>query len=135
MHGHDDGTSIGVIHRAVDLGMTLIDTADVYGPYGNEELVGQAPLAGPWRERAVLATKVGLVTALGTSGGYPPGRCGTGIRPICGSRSTGACDASGPITSTSISCAGLTPRCRSRRRGAMAEIVVAGKARRIGLSG
>src|SRR5690348_11665740 len=56
----DEATSISVIHRALDLGMTLLDTADVYGPYTNEELVGRA-LAGGHRERAVLATKVGLV--------------------------------------------------------------------------
>ncbi len=55
----DDATSIAVIRQALDLGMTLIDTADVYGPHTNEELVGRA-LAGGWRERAVLATKVGL---------------------------------------------------------------------------
>jgi len=57
----DEATSVAVIHQALDLGMTLIDTADAYGPYTNEELVGRA-LAGPQRERAVLATKVGLVT-------------------------------------------------------------------------
>jgi aryl-alcohol dehydrogenase-like predicted oxidoreductase len=56
----DDATSIAVIHQALDLGMTLIDTADAYGPYSNEELVGRA-LADGHRERAVLATKVGLV--------------------------------------------------------------------------
>lgn len=56
----DDATSISVIHQALDMGMTLIDTADMYGPYTNEELVGRA-LAGGHRERAVLATKVGLV--------------------------------------------------------------------------
>ena len=37
----DNATSIAVIHQALDLGMTLIDTADVYGPYTNEELVGR----------------------------------------------------------------------------------------------
>lgn len=57
----DDATSIAVIHQALDLGMTLIDTADAYGPYTNEELVGRA-LAGSHRDRAVLATKVGLIT-------------------------------------------------------------------------
>ncbi len=57
----DDATSIAVIHQALDLGMTLIDTADAYGPYTNEELVGSA-LAGGRRDRAVLATKVGLIT-------------------------------------------------------------------------
>jgi aryl-alcohol dehydrogenase-like predicted oxidoreductase len=51
---------IRVIHRALDLGANLIDTADVYGPFTNEELVGEA-LAGH-RERAFLATKVGLAT-------------------------------------------------------------------------
>lgn len=57
----DDATSISVIHQALDLGMTLLDTADAYGPYTNEELVGRA-LAGGSRDRAVLATKVGLIT-------------------------------------------------------------------------
>jgi aryl-alcohol dehydrogenase-like predicted oxidoreductase len=56
----DEATSIAVIHQALDLGMTLIDTADVYGPHTNEELVGRA-LAGDRRDRAVLATKVGIV--------------------------------------------------------------------------
>jgi len=51
---------IRVIHRALDLGANLIDTADVYGPFTNEELVGEA-LRGH-RERAFLATKVGLAT-------------------------------------------------------------------------
>jgi aryl-alcohol dehydrogenase-like predicted oxidoreductase len=55
----DEATSIAVIHQALDLGATLIDTADVYGPYTNEELVGRA-LAGGRRDQAVLATKVGL---------------------------------------------------------------------------
>jgi aryl-alcohol dehydrogenase-like predicted oxidoreductase len=59
--------SIAVIHRALDLGMTLLDTSDVYGPFTNEELVGRA-LAGH-RERVVVATKAGLV--VGPSGGYP----------------------------------------------------------------
>src|SRR6266568_6002993 len=57
----DDATSIALIHQALDLGMTLIDTADAYGPYTNEVLVGRA-LAGGHRDRAVLATKVGLLT-------------------------------------------------------------------------
>jgi len=56
----DDATSVAVVRQALDLGMTLIDTADVYGPYSNEELVGRA-LSGGYRERAVLATKVGLL--------------------------------------------------------------------------
>ncbi|UGQ13135.1 aldo/keto reductase [Yinghuangia sp. ASG 101] len=56
--GRDDATSVAVLRQAVELGMTLIDTADVYGPYTNEELVGRG-LAGI-RDRVVLATKVGL---------------------------------------------------------------------------
>ncbi|MEV0406859.1 aldo/keto reductase [Actinoallomurus sp. NPDC050550] len=67
----DEVTSISVIHQALDLGMTLIDTADVYGPYTNEELVGRA-LAGR-RDRAVIATKVGLeaIDPTGGPGGSP----------------------------------------------------------------
>ncbi|GAA3839500.1 aldo/keto reductase [Streptomyces coacervatus] len=56
----DDATSVAVIHQALDLGMTLIDTADVYGPLTNEELVGRA--LRDRRDRAVLATKVGLLS-------------------------------------------------------------------------
>jgi aryl-alcohol dehydrogenase-like predicted oxidoreductase len=55
----DETQSIAVIHRAVELGVTLIDTADVYGPFTNEQLVGRA-LAGR-RDQVVLATKAGLV--------------------------------------------------------------------------
>jgi len=54
----DDARSVQVIHRALDLGVTLIDTSDVYGPFTNEELVGEA-LRGR-RDSAILATKVGL---------------------------------------------------------------------------
>ncbi|MET9470841.1 aldo/keto reductase [Streptomyces sp. NPDC002922] len=62
----DDDTSIAVIRQALDLGATLIDTADVYGPHTNEELVGRA-LEGH-RDRAVLATKAGLEVADPTGG-------------------------------------------------------------------
>ena len=55
----DDARSVAVVHRALDLGVTLLDTADMYGPFTNEELVGRA-LEGR-RDEAVLATKVGLV--------------------------------------------------------------------------
>jgi aryl-alcohol dehydrogenase-like predicted oxidoreductase len=56
----DEQESIATIHRALDLGVNLLDTADVYGPYINEELVGRA-LQGR-RSQAVLATKFGFVT-------------------------------------------------------------------------
>jgi aryl-alcohol dehydrogenase-like predicted oxidoreductase len=58
----DDEASVAVIRRALELGVTLIDTADMYGPFTNEELVGRA-LAGR-REQAVLATKGGLIGEL-----------------------------------------------------------------------
>ena len=54
----DDKRSISVIRQALDIGVTLIDTADAYGPYTNEQLVGRA-LEGR-RSDAVLATKCGL---------------------------------------------------------------------------
>ena len=55
----DEGGAIATIHRALDLGVTLVDTTDMYGPYTNEELVGRA-IAGH-REEVVLATKFGIV--------------------------------------------------------------------------
>jgi aryl-alcohol dehydrogenase-like predicted oxidoreductase len=61
--GSDDAESIRTIHRALDLGVTLIDTAEIYGPYVNEELVGRA-LKGR-RDEVVLATKFGLVSHAG----------------------------------------------------------------------
>jgi aryl-alcohol dehydrogenase-like predicted oxidoreductase len=56
----DDAESIRTIQRAFDLGITLIDTAEAYGPYLNEELVGRA-IAGR-RDQVVLATKFGLIS-------------------------------------------------------------------------
>ncbi|KAA6213164.1 aldo/keto reductase [Streptomyces albofaciens JCM 4342] len=57
--GRDDDASVAVLHRALDLGVDLIDTADVYGPYTNEELVGRA--LADRRGKAFLATKAGFV--------------------------------------------------------------------------
>ena len=64
--GNDDAESIRTIHRAIDLGVTLIDTAEVYGPYVNEELVARA-LPGR-RDQVVLATKFGLISHTGRDG-------------------------------------------------------------------
>ena len=55
----DETESVATIHRALDLGVTLLDTADMYGPFRNEELVGRA-IAGR-RDDVVLATKFGIV--------------------------------------------------------------------------
>ncbi|MFD7879507.1 aldo/keto reductase [Streptomyces sp. NPDC059766] len=65
--GSDDAESVRTIQRAVDLGVTLIDTAEVYGPYVNEELVGRA-LTGR-RDEVVLATKFGLTSHADAEGG------------------------------------------------------------------
>jgi len=55
-----DAESIRTIHRALDLGVTHLDTAEIYGPYTNEELVGRA--IRDRRNQVVLATKFGLVS-------------------------------------------------------------------------
>lgn len=64
--GSDDAESIRTIHRALDLGVTLLDTAEVYGPYVNEELVARA-LKGR-RDQVVLATKFGMISHTGRDG-------------------------------------------------------------------
>lgn len=64
--GSDDAESIRTVHRAIDQGVTLIDTAEVYGPYVNEELVARA-LRGR-RDQVVLATKFGLISHTGRDG-------------------------------------------------------------------
>ncbi|TQR87094.1 aldo/keto reductase [Mycobacterium hodleri] len=66
--GTDDAESIRTIQRALDLGVTLVDTAEIYGPYVNEELVGRA-IKGR-RDEVVLATKFGMVSHAGQGPGH-----------------------------------------------------------------
>jgi len=61
----DRGEGIATIHRALDLGVTLLDTADVYGPHTNERLVGEAIASR--RDEVVLATKFGIVREAGAT--------------------------------------------------------------------
>jgi aryl-alcohol dehydrogenase-like predicted oxidoreductase len=65
--GTDDDESIRTIHRALDLGVTFLDTAEVYGPYTNEELVGRA--IKDRRDEVVLATKFGMISHTGKGPG------------------------------------------------------------------
>ncbi|GAA3030365.1 aldo/keto reductase [Kitasatospora albolonga] len=128
-NGRDDVTSVRVLREALDLGVTLIDTADVYGPFDNEELVGKG-LAGEYRERAVLATKVGLVTGLGGA------RVGTDGRP---EHVRASIDESLRRLGTEYvdlyQLHRVDPAVPVEETwGAMAEQVAAGKVRRLGLS-
>jgi aryl-alcohol dehydrogenase-like predicted oxidoreductase len=118
--------------------MTLIDTADAYGPYTNEELVGRALTAG-YRERAVLATKVGLImggsTPVSTSGTPAPG-AGRDGRPEHVRKSID--DSLRRLGTDYVDLYQLhrvDPQVPLEETwGAMAETVAAGKARHIGLS-
>src|SRR5687767_9673594 len=58
----DERESIATLHRAIELGCTFLDTAEVYGPYANEELLARAlgELGGTGRDRVVIATKFGF---------------------------------------------------------------------------
>ncbi len=123
----DEAESIAVIHRALDLGMTFLDTAEVYGPYINEELVGRA-LKGR-REQAVVATKFGFRIEDGKMAGVD----GTpeNVRR--------ACDAS--LQRLGIDTIDLFYQHRPDREvpiedtiGAMSELVKAGKVKHLGLS-
>jgi aryl-alcohol dehydrogenase-like predicted oxidoreductase len=133
----DEATSISVIHLALDLGMTLIDTADAYGPYTNEELVGRA-LAGGHRERAVLATKVGLLTdsiEVANPGGSSPGAGRDGRSEHVRKSIDGSLRRLGTDHVDLYQLHRVDPRVPLEETwGAMAETVAAGKARHIGLS-
>jgi len=133
----DEGTSIALIRQAIDLGVTLLDTADVYGPHTNEELLGRA-LAGGYRDRAVVATKVGIVA-------------GTPVATPAGSNTFGAAvngrpeyiraSIDGSLERLGVDHVDLYQLHRvdpqvpiEETWGAFAELVHAGKARHVGLS-
>ncbi|OBH88622.1 aldo/keto reductase [Mycobacterium sp. E2733] len=124
--GSDDAESIRTVHRAIDLGVTLIDTAEVYGPYINEELLARA-LQGR-RDQVVLATKFGLISHTGRSGpDSSPANIRTAVEGSLRRLGTDhidlyyqhRLDRETPIEDTV---------------GALAELVAAGKIRHIGLS-
>jgi len=124
----DDDSSIATIHRALDLGITLLDTADMYGPFTNERLVGRA-ISGR-RDSVVLATKFGNERREDGT------RVGINGRP---EYVRAACDAS--LARLDIDHIDLYYQHRVDRDvpiedtwGAMKELVEAGKVRHLGIS-
>src|SRR4051794_38480357 len=127
--GRDDAESIATIHRALELGVTLLDTSDAYGPHTNEELVGRA-IAGR-RDEVVLATKFGIVRDPDD-----PAKRGVNGRPDYVRAS-----AEGSLKRLGVDHIDLYYQHRvdpdvpiEETVGAMAELVQAGKVRAIGLS-
>jgi aryl-alcohol dehydrogenase-like predicted oxidoreductase len=126
--GRDDDESIRTIHRALDLGVNFLDTADMYGPFTNEQLVGRA-IEGR-RDEVVLATKFGNVRS--AEGAF------LGIRGTP-EYVRSACDAS--LTRLGVDYIDLYYQHRvdntvpiEETVGAMAELVRAGKVKHLGLS-
>ena len=73
--GLDNAESIRTIHRALDLGVTHIDTAEIYGPFLSEEIVGEAVKGR--RDQVVIATKFGLISHSGGGPGVADSTAGT----------------------------------------------------------
>jgi aryl-alcohol dehydrogenase-like predicted oxidoreductase len=126
--GLDDAESIRAIHRALDLGVTHIDTAEIYGPFHSEELVGEA--VRHRRDRVVVATKFGLVSH---SGGGP------GVTDSSAANVRAA--AEGSLKRLGTDYIDLYYQHRvdpdtpiEETAGALAELVTEGKVRHIGLS-
>jgi aryl-alcohol dehydrogenase-like predicted oxidoreductase len=126
--GLDDAESIRAIHRALDLGVTHIDTAEIYGPFHSEELVGQA-ITGR-RDQVEVATKFGLVSH---SGGGP------GVTDSSPANVRAA--AEGSLTRLGTDHIDLYYQHRvdpdtpiEETAGALADLVTEGKVRYIGLS-
>jgi aryl-alcohol dehydrogenase-like predicted oxidoreductase len=124
----DRGEAIATLHRALDLGVTFLDTADMYGRGDNEELL--AEVLADRRDEVVLATKFGILTG---DDGYPRGVDGS---PAYVRR---ACDAS--LRRLAVDTIDLYYLHRpdpevpiEETVGAMAELVAAGKVRHLGLS-
>ncbi len=130
-HGYgsgEEGESIATIHRAIDRGVTMLDTAEMYGPYTNEELVGRA-IQGR-RQEVVLATKFGFrIGASGTRSG------------LDGSPANVRHAVEGSLRRLQVDVIDLYYLHRKDPAvpiedtvGAMAELVTAGKVRYLGLS-
>ena len=108
----DDAESIATLHEAIERGCTFLDTAEVYGPWKNEELLGRA-LAGR-RDQVVIATKFGF--ALAPRGQRDRARQPPGARPRGVRRARCGGSASTPSTCSTSTASIRT--CRSRRRSA-----------------
>ncbi|NWD08876.1 aldo/keto reductase [Pseudomonas gingeri] len=127
--GSNTGEAIATLHRALELGVTLLDTADIYGPYSNEELLGKA-LVGK-RDQVFLASKFGILRDPAN-----PSLRGVNGRPEYVRRSI-----DGTLKRLGIETLDLYYQHRvdpdvaiEETVGAMAELVKAGKVRYLGLS-
>ncbi len=124
----DEAESIRTIHRALDLGVTLLDTAEVYGPYHNEELVGRA-IKGR-RDQVVLATKFGMISHTGREAGTLDSSPASIRKAVEGSLTRLGTDYIDLYYQHRVDPA--TPI--EDTVGAMAELVAEGKVRHLGLS-